>query len=83
MKNLYKKEYLHPIKLYDLRALKQNPNRDLSFKVPGKEIANPNTIIPESLYNDFNRKDFFRNKISFPITIPVHYRRIYHPNKFY
>ncbi len=71
------------IKLYDLRALKQNPNRDLKFEVPAKEVVSPFTIIPKSLYEDFNRESFVWNKISFPITIPVHYRKIYNPNKFY
>ena len=41
---------METIKLYDLRALKQNPNWDLKFEVPAKEIVNPFTIIPKSLY---------------------------------
>jgi hypothetical protein len=46
-------------------------------------MINPFTVMPNLLYNDFYREKYVRNKISFPITIPVHFWKIYHPNKFY
>lgn len=69
-----RQKYFKLKKFYDTRLLSQNLNRDLSFKVPGKEIASPFTIIPQSVYESFNKDKYVRNKISFPITIPIHYR---------
>lgn len=76
------KKYFKLKKFHDTRMLSQNPNKDLSFKVPGKEIINPFTVIPQSVYHEFHRDTYVRNKISFPITIPIHYRHVYLPKDY-
>lgn len=54
----------------------ENANKDLSFKIPAEEKNSPHSIIPRSLYNDFDRENFRLHKLTFPIKVPLRVRRI-------
>lgn len=50
MLRIDKPKYFKLKKFYDFRGLTQNLNRDLDYTIKAKEILNPHTIIPETLY---------------------------------
>lgn len=81
--NIDKAKYFKYKKFYDLRGLRRNLNRDLDFTVDSKQIINPFTIIPEKVYSNFSRDLYVRNQIVFPLTIPVHYKKVYMPKDYF
>lgn len=58
------------------RIFKENLNTDLKLRVPNEEKNTPHTIIPKSLYEDFNRSSYKVHKLTFPIKVPLKLRRI-------
>lgn len=82
MLRIDRSKYFKLKKFYDFRGLTQNLNRDLDYSINAKEIMNPNTIIPNTLYNKFYKDSYVRNKILFPITIPIYYRHVYLPKDY-
>ena len=60
----------------NLNIFKKNENVDLKFRIGKKEFNTPRSILPEKVYEDFNRSQFKRHKITFPIQLPVVKMRI-------
>lgn len=60
----------------NLNILKKNRNVDLNFRLNASDRSNPHTIIPQKIYTDFDRKNYKRHTLSFPIKVPVWYRKV-------
>ena len=59
---------------FNLKIFKKQANVNLSFKLGKRERNTPYTVIPEKIYNDFDRKNYKRHTITFPIHLPMKYR---------
>ena len=57
------------------KAFQGHLNKDLTFGIPKTERNSPFTIIPNSLYNDFDRSAYVRHKLTFPIKVPLKKRK--------
>ncbi len=75
------KSKMKTIQFMNLKIFKRQDNRDMSFKLTAMEKNNPFTIIPTKVYQDFDRKNFKRHTIKFPIVIPVWQRTVYAPKE--
>jgi len=61
MKQLEKAKYFKTIQFTNCRRFKNRLNRDMSVKIHRSEYEDPLTIIPKSLYNDLDRKNYKRH----------------------
>lgn len=52
----------------------KNPNTDKKFGLTPEDYNDPHSIIPSKLYNDFNRGDYQRHTLTFPIKVPTWYK---------
>lgn len=59
-----------------LNIFKDNANSNFKFYIPLKERNTPKTVLPEKIYNDFNRESYKRHNIKFPIYIPNSFRPV-------
>ncbi len=82
MKALEFHKYFKPVQKTNLNIFKKRLNQDLKLKVTDRDKITPFTIQPEKLYNDFNRDEYKRNRLKFPLNVPVYYRKIYRPNEY-
>jgi hypothetical protein len=65
----------------NLKIFKRESNEGMNFKLTRIDRNNPFTIIPQKIFNDFERKSFKRHTIKFPIKIPTWYLPIYAPRE--
>lgn len=54
----------------------KNSNQDMKFELKPVDFNDPTSIIPSKLYNDFNRTQFQRHTLSFPIKVPTWYKKV-------
>ena len=58
----------------NIKTLKNNPNTDFRSIVPVVERNSPFSLIHDHIYRDFDRHKYKRNRIMFPINIPIKFR---------
>lgn len=58
----------------NLNIFRKNKNNDMVFKVTGEDYNDPKSIVPTKYYSDFNRSNYKRHTLTFPIKVPTWYR---------
>ena len=65
-----------------MEELLKSPNVEFKSVVINKEKNTPFTLINNYQYRDFDREKYIRNKINFPINIPIKYRTTFDVKQF-